>query len=98
MVKLEIGLAAVRVQSRDMKDRGVTSVHAGLAEAIEWTHVSPVRKVARPRGRLLRKIATALGMFRLARDVSLEVESVSARRRCDVARTRFWTDGGDAGG
>jgi hypothetical protein len=96
-VKPEIGRAAVPVHSGDMKDRGVTRVQGGIAQAIDWTYVSPARKVGRPRGRLLRRIANALGLFSLARDVSLEVESVSAQRRRDVALARFWSDGGDAG-
>lgn len=98
MVNPEIGLAAVPVHSRDMKVRGVTRVHGGVAEAIDWTYVSPARKVGRPRGRLLRRIATAIGLFFLARDVSVEVESVSAQRRRDVARRRLWSDGGGLDG
>lgn len=93
----EIGVTRVVVHSCDVNDKGATKVHAGVAEAIDWTYVSPARKVGRPRGRLLRKIAAALGLFSLAKEVSLEVESVSAQRRRDAAPARFWSDGGDAG-
>lgn len=82
-----------------MNNKGVTRVHAGLAQTIDRPYErSLTRREARPRGTfigvVLKRVATAIGLFFLAKDVSLHVESVSVQRRRDVARSRLWSDGG----